>query len=54
MYSLGERLLDDTLRSLLRPMMAVGVKDSERKWASGCQYQYWVKRARPMMAVVSI
>lgn len=36
-----------TLRSLLRPIIAVGVKANDRKWESGNQNQNWVKTSRP-------
>lgn len=36
-----------TLRSLLRPIIAVGVKASDRKWERGNQNQNWVKTSRP-------
>lgn len=38
-----------TFRSLLRPMMAVGVKAKDRKWDSGNQNQNWVNTSRPTM-----
>lgn len=36
-----------TLRSLLRQIIAVGVKASDRKWERGNQNQNWVKTSRP-------
>ena len=36
-----------TLRSLLRPIIAVGVKANDRKWERGNQNQNWVKTSRP-------
>lgn len=36
-----------TLRSLLRQIIAVGVKANDRKWERGNQNQNWVKTSRP-------
>lgn len=36
-----------TLRSLFRPIIAVGVKANDRKWERGNQNQNWVKTSRP-------
>lgn len=36
-----------TLRSLLSPIIAVGVKAKDRKWDRGNQNQNWVKTSKP-------